>query len=156
MNYRMTYRARVLWLPALAALTLSSALLALLQFTGLAPRFYWLSDRMSMDPYFTVYVPWLIVLPVVGAVAAYWSRRVGGTVLHRLIAALAPAAAVLGSFLLIWPVGMIVDRQVPRQTQLYALLVMTASWVLAPSIPLLIGAAFFLRGKSVADPRASA
>jgi hypothetical protein len=96
----MNYRTKVLWLPALGALTLSGTLLALFQFFGLVPlvpRFYWLSNTgMSMHPFSTVYFSWLVALPLIGAVAAYWSQRAGGNAIHRLLAALAPSIGMLG------------------------------------------------------------
>jgi len=160
MNYQGTYRTKILWLPALGALTLSSSLLALLQFSGLVPRFYWLSDRMSGADYFTFYVPWLIALPVVGAVAALWSKRAGGEAIHRLLAALAPPIGLLG-FFLISPfltllmyvlLPLFVNRAGHRQfaptlhaPPLTGLLVLLVSWILLPAVALLLGAAPFLR-----------
>jgi hypothetical protein len=145
MDYRLNYRSKALWLPALCALTLSNVLLALMQVFGPLPHFYWLSRDMSMRPYFTFFVPWLISQPVVGAMAAYWSRRAGGAVLHQLLAALAPAIALLGLFVLIIPFSIILDKHVAHNIRLTAFLVLTATWVLLPSVPLLIGAAPFLR-----------
>ena len=141
----MNYRTKVLWLPALCALTLSNGLLALMQMFGPPPHFFWLGAGKSMEPYYVFIVPWLISQPMVGAVAAYWSRRAGGTVLHQLIAALAPAIALLGLFLLILPFAMILDKHEAHHIQLSAFLVLTGTWVLLPSLPLLIGAAPFLR-----------
>ncbi|MGA3325722.1 MAG: hypothetical protein ABSF45_14720 [Terriglobia bacterium] len=145
MDYRLNYRSKALWLPAMCALTLSNVFLALMEVFGPLPHFYWLSRDMSMRPYFTFFVPWLISQPVVGAVAAYWSRRVGGAVLHQLLAALAPAIALLGLFVLIIPFSIILDKHVAHNIRLTAFLVLTATWVLLPSVPLLIGAAPFLR-----------
>jgi hypothetical protein len=119
--------------------------LALIQIFGPLPRFYWLSRDMSMRPYLTFIVPWLITQPVVGAVAAYWSRRAGGAVRHQLLAALAPAIVLLGLFLLILPFAIIVDKHVSRSDQLTGFFVLTVTWVLLPSLPLLMGAAPFLR-----------
>ena len=141
----MNYRTKALWLPAWCALTLSNVLLVLLQIFGPPPHFYWLGAGMGGEPYYVFIVPWLISQPVVGAIAAYWSRRAGGTVLHQLIAALAPAITLLGLFLLILPWAMIVDKNVSHHIQLSGFLVLTVSWVLLPSVPLLIGAAPFLR-----------
>jgi hypothetical protein len=141
----MNYRAKVFWLPALCALTLSYGLLAIMQFIGPLPHFDWLSPHMSMRPYFTFYVPWLISQPIVGAVAACVSRRAGGDILHQLLAALAPPIALLVLFLLILPFSLILDVRLAPNLRLSAFLVLTASWVLLPSLPLLIGAAPFLR-----------
>ena len=97
MNFQVTFRTKVLWLPALGALTLSSILLAIFQFSGLVPRFYWLNR--TEHPFFTFYFPWLFALPVIGAVAAFWSQQAGGKAIHRLLAALAPPIGMLGYLL---------------------------------------------------------
>ena len=158
MNYQVTYRTKVLWLPALGALTLSSSLLAIFQFSGLVPRSYWLSGTSYL--FFTFYLPWLIVLPVIGAAAAFWSQRAGGRAIHRLLAALAPPIGMLGFFLvspfltlLIYMLlTLFTHRAVPRPFGLGDLayiipgvLVMLVSWVLLPAVGLLLGAVPFLR-----------
>ena len=97
-----------------------------------------------MAPYCEFVVPWLISQPVVGAVAAYWSRRAGGAVRHQLLAALAPAIALLGVFVLILPFAMIMEA-VAHHIALGAFLILTVTWVLLPALPLLVGAAPFLR-----------
>jgi hypothetical protein len=161
MNYQMTYRTKVLWLPALIALTLSSVLLALFQFLGLVPRFYWLSRTgLSMQPFFTFYLPWLIALPVIGAVAAFWSQRAGGKAIHRLLAALAPSIGMLGVFLIAPFLSLLISMLLPLFTHrpargafgptdvaslitgVFAVLV---SWVLVPAVGLFLGAVPFLR-----------
>jgi hypothetical protein len=161
MNYQATYRTKVLWLPALGALTLSSILLALFQFFGLVPRFYWLSRTgLSMHPLFTFYLPWLIALPAIGAVAAFWSQRAGGETTHRLLAALAPPIGLLGFFLISPFITLLIYMLLPLfghraahgafgstdiATLTTGVLVLLVSWVLLPAAGLLLGAAPFLR-----------
>jgi hypothetical protein len=161
MNYQVTYRTKVLWLPALGALTLSSTLLALFQFFGLVPRFYWLSKTgMSMHPFFTVYLPWLIALPLIGAFAAFWSQRAGGKAIHRLLAALAPPIGMLGVFLISPFITLLIYMLIPlfakgsghtrvpptlHAPPMIGVLVVLVSWVLLPAVGLLIGAVPFLR-----------
>lgn len=141
----MNYRTKVLWLPVLCAIALSYGLLAIIPKFGSLPHFYWLSPDLSMGPYFAFLVPWLISQPVVGAVGAYWSRRAGGALLHRLLAALAPAIALLGLFLVILPFSMIPGGHIAANLRLRAFWAVSVSWVLLPSLPLLAGAAPFLR-----------
>jgi hypothetical protein len=141
----MNYRTKALWLPALCALTLSNGCLALMQIFGVPAHFYWFGIGKDVQALCEFIVPWIISQPVVGAVAAYWSRRAGGTVRYQLLAALAPAIALLGLFLLILPWAMIVDKNVAHHVKLGAFLILTVTWVLLPSVPLLIGAAPFLR-----------
>jgi hypothetical protein len=141
----MNYRTKALWLPALCALTLSNVLLALIQVFGPAPHFYLFHTGKSMEIVGAFIAPWLITQPMVGAVAAYWSRRAGGTVRYQLLAALAPAIALLGLFLLILPAAIMVANHFAHNIQLKAFSVLIVTWVLLPAIPLLIGAAPFLR-----------
>ena len=51
--------------------------------------FYWVFQFMAI-PY--------LVLPFVGAVAAYWSRRMKGSVLERIVSALFPVFAFVALF----------------------------------------------------------
>lgn len=157
----MNYRTKVLWLPALGALTLSSVLLAVFQYAGLVPRFYWSSaTAQSMQPFYTIYLPWLVALPVVGAATALWSQHAGGEPVHRLLAALSPPLAMLGTFLAGPFVGLLIylclrllgNRNLPSPhpslhgvTLMAGVFAMLASWVLLPAVGLLLGAALFLR-----------
>jgi hypothetical protein len=140
----MNYRTKALWLPALCALTLSNGLLALMQIFGVSAHFYWLGVGKTVQALCEFIIPWLISQPVVGAVAAYWSRRAGGTVRYQLLAALAPAIALLGLFVLILPFAIILE-QGPHFIHVGGFLILTATWVLLPALPLLLGAAPFLR-----------
>ena len=154
----MNYRTKVLWLPALCALAISSGLLDLFQHAGLVPRFYWLSGEPgTYHAYFAFYVPWLIALPVIGAVAAFWSQRAGGKTLHRLVAALAPPLGTLVMLVMIpvvtpliyLHVSLIHHKVLPNHfslsTLLAGFLILFANWVLLPAIALFIGAVPFLR-----------
>jgi hypothetical protein len=157
-NYQVTYRTKVLWLPALGALALSSSLLAIFQFSGLVPRFYWLSGTGYL--FFTFYLPWLIALPAIGAVAAFWSQRAGGKAIHRLLAALAPPIGMLGFFLISPFLTLLIYMLLPLFKHKAAhiqfgpidvaiiipgVLVLLVSWVLLPAVGLLLGAVPFLR-----------
>jgi hypothetical protein len=161
MNYQMTYRSRVFWLPALVALTLSSGLLAVFQHAGIEPRFYWPSGEPgTYHAFFAFYVPWLIALPLVGAVAAFWSQLAGGKAPYRMLAALAPSLGMLGVFLIIpfiaWPINIVMSVHHHRHISfsltgssvvafITGFLILLANWVLLPAIALFIGAAPFLR-----------
>ena len=161
MNFQVTFRTKVLWLPALGALTLSSAVLAIFQFFGLVPHFYWLSRTgLGVEPFFTIYPPWLVSLPAIGAVAAFWSQRAGGNAIHRLLAALALPIGMLGTFLLIPFLSPLIyililfflhgtgQGRVPftlHAPPMLWMMVMIVSWVLLPAIGLAIGALPLLR-----------
>jgi len=175
MNFQVTYRNKVLWLPALGALTLSSILLAIFQFSGLVPRFYWLSRTgLSTEPFFTFYLPWLIAMPAIGAVAAFWSQRAGGKAIHRLLAAVAPPIGMLGTFLIVPFVSLFVSlliyillplwsgaghRSIPltlHAPPMIGMIVLIVSWVLLPAIGLALGALPFLQKPKSPQPSVSA
>jgi hypothetical protein len=142
----MNYRTKVLWLPALCAITLSNGIVALMQIFGRPPDSYWLSaSGKSMQVLSAFIVPWLISQSVVGAIAAHWSRRAGGTVRYQLLAALSPAIVLLGLFLLVIPSSILLHKQALHNIRLSAFMIVTLTWVLLPALPLLIGAAPFLR-----------
>ena len=141
----MNYRTKVLWLPALFALTLSNGLLALMQIFGAPAHYYRFGVGKTVQALCEFIIPWIISQLVVGAVAAYWSRRAGGTVRYQLLAAMAPAIALLGVFVLILPLSMILEKPAAPKVRLAAFLVLTVTWVLLPAIPLLLGAIPFLR-----------
>ena len=141
----MNYRTKGLWLPVLCALTLSNGLLAIIQIFGPLTHSFWLNPYLSMRPWFTFLIPWLILQPVVGAVAAYWSRRAGGTLRHQLIAALAPSIALLGVLVLVFPFSIMLGEQGTHDIRLNAYLFFTMIWVLKSALPLLLGGAPFVR-----------
>ena len=137
----MNYRTKVLWLPAFCMSLLSCGLLALLQLAGFQPRIYWLGRGL----FFPLYLPWLVVLPLVGAAGAFWSRRAGGRVAHQLLASLAPPVFWLAFFLLFGPVALFVNREVPVGLKLECMVVYVLVWVLLPSCALFLGVVPFLR-----------
>jgi len=158
----MNYRTKALWLPALGTFTLSMMLLTVLQISGFQPRFYWLSKTgMSMQPYLMFYLPWLIALPLIGAVAASWSQRAGGKPILRLLAALAPPIGMVLFFFVIVPLLALLSSmlmplflhgaghgRIPRTVHappMIAVVAALVSWVLLPAVGLLLGAAPFLR-----------
>jgi hypothetical protein len=150
----MNYRTKVLWLPAFGALFMSNMLLAGIQIFGPLPHFFILHPGKGMQIFIlrpgkvmeifcAFLVPWLFTQPAVGAVAAWWSRRAGGVTRHQLLAALSPAIALLAVFVLILPWAMIVEEK--HNLSVITFLVLTVTWVLLPAVPLLLGAAPFLR-----------
>ena len=141
----MNYRTKALWLPAMCALILSNGLLAIFQVFGPAPRFYWFHGSKSLEIFCAFVIPWLLTQPVVGAVTAYWSRRAGGTVRYQLLAATAPAIALMGLFLLILAFALILDKHASHTITITGFLVLTVTWVLLPALPLLVGAVPFVR-----------
>jgi len=159
----MNYRTKALWLPALIATAISSGLLALFQRAGLVPSSYWLTGGPHSHFFFAFYLPWLCLLPLVGGFAAFLSKRAGSRVMHRLLAALAPALGTLGAFLALPFITLAVYMFMsllhhrPAYGGFYPLVFLTAfliyflNWVLVPAVALLAGAAPFLRRSNPAS-----
>ena len=109
---------------------------------------------MTSDfPWYVLLLPWVALQPLVGAVGASWSRRVGGSLREQLIAALAPAIPAIAWMLFIvvvtipielvlvamHPSGHIGGRGALLRMAIFAI------WALLQALALLIGAAPFLR-----------
>ena len=137
----MNQRTRVLWLPAFCTFLLSALLLAGLQIAGYQPRIYWVAEGLFIP----FYLPWLLTLPVIGAIGAFWSQRAGGTAWHRALVSIAPVTMWVGALLLLFlPLSLLVDRQVPIGFRMEGMLTYVVAWWLLPGFLLLVGATPFL------------
>src|SRR5271169_1025937 len=63
-------RTKGLWLPAMVNLIVAPGLLMIIQKLAVQPRVLWIGD-MAM----VLYLPWLVTLPVFGALGAFLARR---------------------------------------------------------------------------------
>ncbi len=140
----MNERGKHLWVPGLVTLAVSMSILMIGVRAGLRPQVIWIDPRIPL----LLYIPWLLVLPVIGALGAYWSRYAGGGLRARMVAGLFPVAALLALFLLVLPVGLVVDRHVPLALMLKSVAINLVGWVAIPGIALLAGALPFLRGRA--------
>lgn len=145
----MNERTRRFWLPGVFTLLLSEALLMLAARVGPFPRVIPFGEALPL----VLYWPWLLTLPVVGALGAYWSRRAGGRLLVRLGASLFPAACPFAFFSMLLPLAFIVDRHVPLALKMSSLAVVLCNWVLFPGAALLVGALPFLKSTAAAEAR---
>lgn len=146
----MTNRVTQLWLPGLLTFVLSTGIVTLLQFFG--PRPLILAMRGGL-PVGVLYVPWVLLSPVVGALGAYLSWRAGGSRRAILLSILFPVLPFLASILIVLPVSLFFDRFIGHNIAPMALVMALLGWVLAPGAALLVGgliAQFFLsrRGSS--------
>jgi hypothetical protein len=135
----MRERLYQLWIPGFLTLTLSTIFLMTLQRQGFQSRSVsWIGPGTVL-----VYMPWLMSLPLFGALGTYLSSRVGGSRGTVLLASLFPVLAFTAAFLLMFPIGSIVERIIGRQVDFS--LVATAilrdgiGWILLPGAALLAG-----------------
>ena len=134
----MQKRMHQLWIPGFLTMTLSIVFLVALQKLGFNARI--VSWRHS-DIFF--YAPWLVSLPFLGALGAYISSRAGGSRGTALLASIFPALALTLTFLLMFPIDMIIEPIIGRQVDFSlvatALLRDGIGWILIPGAALLAG-----------------
>src|SRR5258708_2857036 len=132
----MQNRVRQLWFPGFLTLTLSTGLLPMLLRLGLEPRI------MSWSGPDTIlfYVPWLLTLPLFGALGAYISLRAGGSARAILFSGIFPMLSLAACFFVILPLSIVLDHSIAFHLTLAGLLGLLLSWVVVPGAALLIGA----------------
>jgi hypothetical protein len=138
-SHPMQKRVRQLWIPGFFTLILSTLLLMALQRLGFQPRIISWSGPGTI----LFYVPWLLSLPVIGAVGACLSSRAGGSRGTMLFASAFPAVALTAAFLLMFPIGFVIQRIIGREVDFgsvaTALLADGIGWLLVPGVALLAG-----------------
>jgi hypothetical protein len=103
----MTNRVRQIWLPGFVTLVLTTVILVVTQIVGLKP---WILARDGNLPVAVVYVPWLVLLPLVGAMGAYLSWRAGGSQRAILWCIVFPVLPFLASIVVVLPVSLMFDH----------------------------------------------
>ena len=155
----MNQRMRTLWLPGVTMAVLAMGDLIALGRGGLQPRILWLGGYDGHAVFF--YLPWLLLLLLVGAIGAFWSRRVGGGRAESALAALFPVfgiAALLLLLLLFLPISVLLggleDQEMLLRLKLAAFGTLILSWVVVPGLALLLGALPFVvtRAHAVSRP----
>lgn len=134
----MKERMHRLWIPGFVTLILSMVLLAALQKQGLSPRIVGQGPRAVL-----FYVPWLFSLPLFGMLGAHLSSRAGGSRLASLLASIFPVLALTAAFLLMFPIGWMIERIAGKHVDFSAvasaLLSDGIGWLLIPGGALLAG-----------------
>jgi hypothetical protein len=137
----MNYRVKALWLPGVCTGVLSGVLLRLLQGMPAAPPV----TSVWHGAYLVLYWQWLLCLPLIGALGAYWSRREGGKLLQRALAASFPALAWLCFPGLFFPFVLVFQWIVHHNPPLVPAALFLLGWVVLPEAALLLGALPFLK-----------
>jgi hypothetical protein len=131
----MNSRTKTLWLPGLATLSAASISLMLLQqFAYLHPE-VWQKDGGAL----VVDLPWLLLLPLCGALGAYLSQRARGQRIASLVAGLFPSIIMFAVFCVLIPVGVLVERnQFIIHHPTYFMLALV-NWMVIPALLLFLG-----------------
>jgi hypothetical protein len=134
-------RIQRLWLPGIVPMILAMGILCVGLRAGLNPRTVEISPRVPA----LLYLAWLLILPGMGALAAYWSRRAGGSVANRAAAALFTALTMIAIFLAVMILTVFADDHMKTSSIFMVLLSNTVGGILLPAVALLAGAWPFLR-----------
>ena len=132
----MTNRVTQLWLPGLLTFALSMGLLELVQKFGPRPI---VLDLDKGTPVLMFYTPWLLVLPLAGALGAYLSKRAGGSARIVLASSIFPVLPFGVVFMIAGPVGLVISHSLAHHIVTAAFFSLSVGWVLAPGIALLVG-----------------
>ncbi len=97
----MKNRLRQIWFPGLLIFALFTIFLILIQ--QLPFQAHLVARNVG-------YLPWLLPLPFLGALAAYLSSRAGGSRSAMLLASLFPALGLAFAFLFMLPTGLFLER----------------------------------------------
>jgi hypothetical protein len=136
-------RFRSLWIPGLSTFALLMAASLGVFRAHMFPRGIVIGSTVS----FLIYVPWLAAFPATGALGAYWSRRMGGSVAARIGVCLFPMIILAGLFLVAELPILLRILSLPdpmfHATKTRVLrydLVCALHWVVYPCVALLLGA----------------
>jgi len=144
----MNHRSKALWLPGLVSFTLSAGSLAILQTIAIHNR--WFDASLSSGTggrQGLLYVIWIVLQPICGALGAWLSKRAGGWRRETVTAGLFPSLVMLAVMLLVVVFAVFVERN-PYITSHWMMFGKAlAIWVMLPGVALLLGALPFTLAK---------
>jgi hypothetical protein len=145
----MNSRTRTLWLPAMANLTLYTILLYIGAFCF--DERVW-TPRLSPASHtpLPLFHPWLVMLPLCGAVGALVAKRSEAPLGSRVIAGLAPSLIWLAVFAIMSAVFVCAPSYF-RGFPMREVAMAAFGWILIPALLLLLGTVPFLRPERVQD-----
>jgi hypothetical protein len=149
----MTDRVKQWWLPGFVALFLSMMLLMANEVLGAKPLIWSAHGSQMTAPVGVIYLPWLVLLIPIGAMAAYLAGRAGGSQRAMFLSTVFPVLPHFGFFLIVFPVALILDDHVAHNIMISALFMGLAVWVVLPGVALLAGGlpVQLLRGRGTAS-----
>jgi hypothetical protein len=137
----MNDRVKQIWIPSVTTLFVGWAALGLIIWSGIQPLTgdWWHTGQTGAILY--VHWPWLMILPFVGAVGAYMSRRAEGSGWRVYVSGAFPVLGTAVVFAVTFPFAFLVDVRVVPFFKVTSLLAGMISWVVLPGIALCIGIA---------------
>jgi hypothetical protein len=142
----MKRRVKNLWLPGIVTSFASVALLGVLDRAGVKPLTIFISVGQTL--YLDLF--WLLALPLLGALGAWWSKRAGGRPWERALAGIFPASPVAPAVMVMvclgaFPVALVIHSHVPLRLLLSSFGLGLLNYSLIPGVALFLGALPFLK-----------
>ncbi len=134
----MQNRVSQLWVPGLVTLLGSAGLLALLEILGVRPIVF----RAGSPSAIVLYLPWLLTLPVFGALGAFLSRRAQARGLAVHVSSAFPAVVMAVVMVMIFIGALFFDQPVSMQLKTIGLSAGVLTWIALPGVALLLGDLF--------------
>jgi hypothetical protein len=135
----MNDRVRQIWIPSFVTLVMGWVALGLILWSGVGPVTgdWWHAGKLGA----ILYWPWLVILPFVGALGAYLSRRAKGMGWRVHVSGVFPVVAIGVVFAVTLPFASAVDPRVVPFFRINSLLANVACWFVLPGIALWLGVA---------------
>src|SRR3954464_11789939 len=146
----MDLHASKVWVPGAACCLL---------FFGLYFKFYFMVSSLpvytnvdsSQQRFLLISIPYLAVMPFVGALGAYLSRRMKGSVVERILSALFPVFTFAALFVVRIVYGLFLEREPYTLSHFLAGLSLTLIASIVGGLFLVLGAWPFCKRDSAAD-----
>jgi len=132
----MTNRVKQLWLPGFLTFVVSTVVFELFEILGPKP---WIVTRGADMPLLVFQGPWLLLLPLIGAMGAFLSWRAGGSQRAMLSSIVFPVLPFLASILAWFPFSVVFYYSIGHNSAPMAGLMALISFVFVPGVALLAG-----------------
>ena len=133
-------RTRTLFLPAAAALISQGVVIGLFSLLGIYDKTLWREPSFSPPVYLLF---WLALVPI-GSLGAWLSRRAGGSVLERILAALAMVLGKLAGYVVFLPAVLLISGKASLHFVYGGLDFILLKYIIVPGCALSMGALPFL------------
>ena len=109
--------------------------------TNVQAQMPWLHSGLPVRQYFL----WVALQPLLGAIAAIWSQKYGGTPRILILASLLPSIVLFALWVLVLSFGILVEKDVHILQQPQYIILGPMMWAGFPGLALLLGAFPFLK-----------
>lgn len=147
----MNDRTKGLWLPSFISLVAATVFFVIFESVGLGMHLVGHFGSAANYSRVEISLPWLCVLPFLGAGSAYLSRRAGSGRALRVTAGLFPVLVFLAGMLIVVPLDCAINGVPATNAILPGLAGAVWSMVVIPGVALVLGVLPFLRNSNASQ-----